>query len=171
MKNKKKDNKFGGNYLYTNTVRPNKDYGVFVGRDGEYGVHKFVKISFDEKEIKHSEGSRAVVCILSCRLMLNIPSYWRNDLTEWTEFEARGIAKCSKDDDFDLNKGIAIASAKAEIDAYRIAKRMCRTIKKQMTEMANSMSIPIQKFSSYTDKNLYFIDQVVEDKINLKPKE
>jgi hypothetical protein len=171
MKKSKKTTNFGGNFLYTKTVRPNKNYGKFVKKDGEtIGDHKFIKLDFMEKSFHFSEDSNIVVCKLSCRIKFNIPQYWENTLTEWTEFDVKGIAICSEDDKFNLDKGIAIASAKAEIEAYNVAKRMLKVIKQQMDEFSRCLETPIENFKRYATNNIEFINKVVDGKIKIKPK-
>jgi len=170
-KSKKKNNGFGGNFLYTESVRPNKNYGKFIKKDGEtIGDHKFIKLNFVERNFHHSENSNTVVCKLSCKLNFNIPRYWENTLTEWTEFDVKGISICSEGDEFDLDKGIAIASAKAEIEAYKVAKNMLNVIKQQMAEFSKCLETPIEKFDKYVANNIGFINKVVDGRIEIKPK-
>ena len=167
----KKDQKFGGNYLYKDVVKPNTDFGKFIDREGNVGDHKFIKLTFDDKVIKHAEGSRTVICKISCHIDFNIPFYWENGLTRDAYFNAKGIAICSDNDEFDINKGKAIASAKAEIEAYKIAKDMLATIQHQMEEFAKCVTTPMEKFCGYIEKNVEFIDKVVDGKIVIKIKQ
>lgn len=171
-KSKKKNNGFGGNFLYIKSVRPNKNYGKFIKRDGKtIGDHKFIKLIFVERSFHYSESLNTIVCKLSCKLNFNIPQYWKNLLTEWTEFDVTGIAICSKEDKFDINKGIAIASAKAEIEAYKVAKNMLKVIKKQMAEFSKCLETPIEKFDKYVTNNIDFINKVVDGEIEIKSKQ
>lgn len=166
---KKELQKFADNKTFKD-VKNTRSFGTFVDRNGEIKPHKFVKLVFMGKKTYHKEGSKNVVCKLSCYLDFDIPYYWKTVLTNArdTMFSVTGVATCSDEDQFDIKKGKIIAQVKAENAAYRTAEHMIETIQEQLYNFGNALKDPLTNLKNYQDHNNNFIEKVINDEI--KPK-
>lgn len=168
----KKNPSFGGNAIYAKLENSKRESYIsgYVDRNGVTRIHKVAKVVFEDKIITHKEGSKNVTCKVSCYIHFDIPTEWKALLTldNYTRFTAIGVAKCADDDTFDLGKGKLIAQAKAENNAYKIAKRMINTLRQQLQAFNYSLAYPTALLDTYTEHNEKFIEKVVDDEI--KPK-
>lgn len=168
----KKNPSFGGNAIYAKLENSKRESYIsgYVDRNGVTRNHKVAKVVFEDKIITHKEGSKNVTCKVSCYIHFDIPTEWKALLTldNYTRFTAIGVAKCADDDTFDFGKGKLIAQAKAENNAYKIAKRMINTLRQQLQAFNYSLAYPTALLDTYTEHNEKFIKKVVDGEI--KPK-
>jgi hypothetical protein len=166
---KKINNQFATNVLYP-TVKKNRKFGEFTDKNGVRRFHKFVKVTFVNKHTSHKDGSPNVVCTLDCMLTFDLPDYMINALmyAPETNFQVVGVAVCSSEDDFNLEKGKLIAQAKAENEAYRVAGNMLATLKNQIDNLSEALNKPMDDLVEYRKHNETFIDKVIDGEI--KPK-
>ena len=82
------------------------------------------KISFDSSETRFfvNEKKRTVVCMLNGHL--NTPSWTMGAYVNEAWIKSYGVAKCSPEDTFDVERGKRIAMAKAENRAYLDALKL-----------------------------------------------
>lgn len=94
-----------------------------------------VKIQFEEPKYHIDEYNKVVVCRLTAKAMIphnlkqvmwDVDDVWPLDLEE---FETKGIARLSPNDDWDENAGMKVALAKAENKAY---EQVCVNLKEYM---------------------------------------
>ena len=94
-----------------------------------------VKIQFEEPKYHIDEYNKVVVCRLTAKAMIphnfkqimwDVDDVWPLDLEE---FETKGIARLSPNDDWDENTGMKVALAKAENKAY---EQVCVNLKEYM---------------------------------------
>jgi hypothetical protein len=85
------------------------------------------------------------------------------EMMKFTSFEVTGVAICSDDDTFDLNKGKLIASAKAENEAYRVARNMLKTMLQQYENFLIGVRSQLDMFESFSKHNNDFIERVVAE--------
>ncbi len=166
---KKELQKFADNETFKE-VKNTRSFGTFVDKNGEVKSHKFAKLVFLSKETYHKEGSKNVVCKLSCYLNFDIPYYWQTVLTNSynNSFTVTGIATCSDEDEFDIKKGKIIAQVKAENAAYRTAEHMIETIQEQLYNFGNALTDPLINLKNYQEHNKNFIEKVINDEITPK---
>ena len=160
----KTNEKFANNPIY-DAVKNNENYGMFKAADGTLRPHKFVKVIFTGKKTSHKEGSKNVVCTIDGMIKFDIPFYWENMLTKRAYFTVVGVAVCSDDDKFDLEKGKMIAQAKAENKAYKVAGKMLAELKRQLNNFAQALDNPISSLEEYRSHNDKFIDKVIDGEI------
>ena len=160
----KTNEKFANNPIY-DAVKNNENYGMFKAADGTLRPHKFVKVIFTGKKTSHKEGSKNVVCTIDGMIKFDIPFYWENMLTKRAYFTVVGVAVCSDDDKFDLEKGKMIAQAKAENKAYKVAGKMLAELKRQLNNFAQALDNPISSLEEYKSHNDKFIDKVIDGEI------
>lgn len=90
-------------------------------------ISKVAKLVFDDKQTFHKNGSNTVtVKVIAHIVFLN--NSVLNWLPECDPFETVGVATCSPEDQFDLNKGYKIASSRSENEAYNVAANRVRKI-------------------------------------------
>ena len=158
--------RFADNVLFNNGIKSQKHLLGGTDKNGNYVLPKFVTLTFRNKNTYHKEGTNGVVCQIDCYLNFDLPDYlsWA-DLFNDTRFTVKEVALCSDDDEFDYEKGKLIAQAKAEKEAYRVAKAMCQTIQDQLATIAEALNSPIAKFDEYAEHNDKFIDKVLDGEI------
>ena len=164
QKNKQSKSKkqYADNFYYP-FVNPNITYGFYKTSEGDIRKSKFIKLSFQRKDIYHAENSKSVVCKLKCYLSFNVPDFMVTEMMKFTSFEVTGVAICSDDDTFDLNKGKLIASAKAENEAYRVARNMLKTMLQQYENFLIGVRSQLDMFESFSKHNNDFIERVVAE--------
>ena len=83
-----------------------------------------------------NEEKRIVVCKVSAEI--NVPWDYESVVSiPWKKFEGEGIAKCSPEDVFDIERGKRIALAKAENQAYLNATRYLHNVHIQLEFFIN----------------------------------
>lgn len=151
------NNDFGGNAVYP-LVKVNDDI-FFYDNKGVRHRHTYVKMQCDEIKTVVMEHSTVVV-IMECHLDIDFPFYLENDLTRFTNFKVKGIAKCSENDTFDQSKGYKIAKAKAEVKAYRMARRMIHKLQASMYEWCNKLDFSVNDFQNYIAHNNEYLSKL-----------
>ena len=103
--------------------------------------------------------------IVVCKVTAQIP-YLSND--QWCIYiesnciEAKAIARCNKDDKFDVVKGKKIARAKAEKKIYlKMIKRIDKTLESGM-DLMNDLGDFKTRISSYATHNEGYITRIGE---------
>jgi hypothetical protein len=173
-KNKKEIAKprFADNDLY-----PTLNGLDYLNRKNEYDEHvlpKFARLTFGEKKIHYKPGTcKGVACTIHCVLHFDLPDYLNcemlNNFYEGGQhFNVTGVSHCADEDPFDLTKGVLIAQAKAENEAYKVAKAMCVTAMKTLDNVVKAFQRSIPDFDRYVEHNKEFIEKVVDDKIKIK---
>lgn len=112
---------------------------------------------------------KKVTCILSATFL--VPGFTAGDYKAILpnmfslDIQAKGVAKCSENDDFDVNRGMHIALAKAEMKAYRAAKEYlneCAGTVMAMAKMANEFITKADYFLKHNEEHV----EVLSDKNN-----
>ena len=159
-----------------NTVYPfvkNLDYLNKKNKNDDHVLPKFARLTFEEKKIHYKDGAKGVACTIHCCLHFELPEYLNCELLNnfyccGQHFNVTGVAYCSKDDEFKLERGRLIAQAKAENEAYRIAKAMCVVALEQLSNVCKALERSIPNFDTYAEHNKEFIDKVADGKIKIK---
>lgn len=121
---------------------------------------------------------KKVTCILSATFL--VPSFTADDYKAILpnmfslDIQAKGVAKCSEKDDFDANRGMHIALAKAEMKAYRAAKEYlneCTGTVMTMAKMANDFFAKADYFLKHNEEHVEVLSDVNNENYNknLKP--
>lgn len=167
---KVQNNDFGGNAVYP-LVKVNDTVSKFFFYDNKNvrHHHTYVKMHCDEINTIIS-GNSSVVVIMKCHLDIDFPFYLENDLTNFTDFKVKGIAKCSENDTFDQSKGYKIAKAKAEIKAYRMARRMIHKLQASMYEWCNKLDFSVNDFQNYIAHNNKYLSKLSCTEEKLRPR-
>lgn len=128
------------------------------------------KLSFNSNPKYYvNTKKKKVTCILSATFL--VPSFTADDYKTILpnmfslDIQAKGVAKCSKNDDFDVNRGMHIALAKAEMKAYRGAKdylNECAGTIVAMAKMANDFFAKADYFLKHNKEHV----EVLSDKNN-----
>ena len=146
------------------------DYLNKKNDNDQHVLPKFAKLTFLDREIHHKDGNtKGVACTMSCRLTFDLPDYldcelFNNFYRCGQHFNVTGVAYCADDDSFDLNKGRLIAQAKAENEAYRVAKAMCTVAIEQLDNVVKALQRSVPNFEKYIEHNNTFIEKVADDK-------
>jgi hypothetical protein len=136
----------------------------------QHVLPKFAKLTFLGREIHHKTGTtKGVACTMNCRLNFDLPDYLDcemfNNFYGGQHFNVTGVAYCGEDDTFDLEKGRLIAQAKAENEAYRVAKAMCTVAIEQLDNVVKALQRSISNFDKYIEHNKTFIENVADGKL------
>lgn len=147
------------------------DYLNKKNENDQHVLPKFARLTFCDRQIHHKPGTlKGVACTMHCRLSFDLPDYidceiLNNFYNGGQHFNVTGVAYCADDDPFDLNKGRLIAQAKAENEAYRVAKAMCTVAIEQLDNVVKALQRSIPNFDNYIEHNKSFIEKVADDKL------
>ena len=125
---------------------------------------KNFKISFGSSEYFVNEKKGVVVCkTLGCIIGPCPNGIWCNEdgptiPTKWVE--GIGVAKCNKDDVFDLAKGKKIARARAENRCYLDAMNYLTTQQANLEMLSNAIDEFIDKGYTCCAHNEDYIDEL-----------
>lgn len=120
-----------------------------------------IKLRFSEPKFHIDETNKVVVCYLECKY--NLPwliDYMITDVAGKLIIHAcntKGVAKCSPNDTFNINKGKKIALARAEQLAYRkVSNRLipCFAYIDRLEEVIDKF---IDKATNVINHNNYYI--------------
>ena len=159
--------RFADNRVYPSVKK--LDYLNKKNEFDEYVLPKFARLTFFNRQIHYKPGStKGVACTMACILRFEIPDYVDceilNSYRNGQYFNVTGVAYCHDDDPFELNKGRLIAQAKAENEAYRVAKAMCTVAAQQFDNIVKALQRSIPNFDNYIEHNKKFIGDVADDK-------
>lgn len=123
-----------------------------------------VKISFyDEPEFYVNEKKGVVTCKI--RGIIQLPFlHVYNGLIDVQEemIEGIGVAKCSGNDKFDVNRGKRIALAKAENKAYKTAMNRSREVLIKLHGLIHSYEEMIRKGDRVIEHNNSYVETLSE---------
>ena len=112
-----------------------------------------------EMEFFVNEKKRIVVCKVSAEI--NVPWDYESVVSiPWKKFEGEGIAKCSPEDVFDVERGKRIALAKAESNAYSKARNYTNKYVVELIQNLDILSDFDEKCLSCIEHNEDYIESV-----------
>ena len=120
-----------------------------------------IKLSFDKNLIKFYVDYKNEIIICTVEATLFAP--WSNESPVYfsnKSFIGKGIAKCHKDDIFDIERGKRIALAKAENDAYYKASTYVFKEIEKIYDYVKRMEIFLKKSDNCNEHNLSYIESV-----------
>lgn len=107
------------------------------------------KVTFtNEPKYYINSEKGTVVCVMNCSVCTPSPIFWygfSGPMVDNANLTGMGIAKCSKNDVFDENRGKRIAAARAENDCYLKATR-------HLNKQAKLLNFLLNGISEFTDK-------------------
>lgn len=130
-------------------------------------IQKVAKLVFDDKVMFHQNNSDCVTVKVAAHLEF-LNNSVLNYLPECCYFSTVGVATCSPDDKFDLNKGYKIASSRAENEAYNVASQRVHKIVNVLNWLTDGLLQMEEDLRENKKHNLKFENDVISDTFKSK---
>lgn len=122
---------------------------------------KAIKLFFYEPQFYVNEDKETVVCVLGYEVFSDaeeVELLFAND----SFGKVKGVAKCSKDDVFDLKTGYEIAQAKAEMKAYAAVEKKVSRFLRYIGNMSRKFEAFVEKAENVKKYNTNYIERLVD---------
>ena len=131
-----------------------------------FNVGKPFKLKFSNKQCNRVKNSNTVICTMNAIMYWNIPAgFWCDCMMsqEDVQFNVKGVAICNENDEFDYKTGCAIATTRAENEAYKEAFRRLSLLMTQFDRISLCCADNMRKMNKYFEHNEEHLKYVIDN--------